>query len=161
MVDRVGELFFLDAFLCRIFKAKYFSKGNFLSKVEGSNPSFIWKSLLQARSLLHKGLRWRIGNGNAVRVWDKLWIIDDRYFYIEIPHIDALQNFTVLRLFKMDVVGIENFFLHFSFRLMCIISLKFLYVCLIRKINLYRILWSLKSIVSNLATILQFKPMTW
>lgn len=27
--------------LNKIFKAKYFSKGNFLSAIEGSNPSFI------------------------------------------------------------------------------------------------------------------------
>ncbi|KAH6759537.1 hypothetical protein C2S52_022945 [Perilla frutescens var. hirtella] len=35
----------------------------------GSNASFIWRSLCWSRSLLSKGLRWRIGSGNQVRVF--------------------------------------------------------------------------------------------
>jgi hypothetical protein len=39
----------------------------------GSNPSYIWRSILASRDLLRKGLRWQIGNGQQVHVWEDDW----------------------------------------------------------------------------------------
>ncbi|KAH9704159.1 putative reverse transcriptase/RNA-dependent DNA polymerase [Citrus sinensis] len=40
----------------------------------GSYPSFIWRSILWGRNVLEKGLRWRIGNGEQLLVYQSQWI---------------------------------------------------------------------------------------
>lgn len=58
----------------RVFKAKYYPHDDFLSARLGSYPSFIWQSIWGARSLLKKGLGWRIGNGKRVNIWNDVWL---------------------------------------------------------------------------------------
>lgn len=57
-----------------ILKAKYFPSTEFTNAREGSNPSYIWRNLMQARPLLLSGLRWRIGNGESVTAATGAWI---------------------------------------------------------------------------------------
>ncbi|XP_012070175.1 uncharacterized protein LOC105632409 [Jatropha curcas] len=40
--------------LARIYKAKYFPDGHFMGAVLGTNPSFLWRSILRAKDLLRK-----------------------------------------------------------------------------------------------------------
>ncbi|XP_074353914.1 uncharacterized protein LOC141690814 [Apium graveolens] len=77
-------------FMCRLFKAKYFPDGNFLSAPVGNNPSFLWRSVCEAKSLVKAGARWMVGtdslelNANMVsslmftdrRAWDEDLIKD-------------------------------------------------------------------------------------
>ena len=53
----------LDSLARRVLKAKYFPDSNFLEAQLGKNPSYTWRSLVDARGVLHRGLRWNIGNG--------------------------------------------------------------------------------------------------
>uniref|UniRef100_A0A2N9IBI9 Reverse transcriptase domain-containing protein n=1 Tax=Fagus sylvatica TaxID=28930 RepID=A0A2N9IBI9_FAGSY len=57
----------------KCFQAKYFPGVSFLKAKLGSNPSYIWRSILAARELLRKGLRWQIGNGQQAHVWEDEW----------------------------------------------------------------------------------------
>ncbi|XP_060959189.1 uncharacterized protein LOC133030460 [Cannabis sativa] len=52
----------------RLFKARYFPNGNFLNAQLGSNPSFVWRSILESQSLLQHGIRWCVGDGELT--WD-------------------------------------------------------------------------------------------
>lgn len=45
-----------------ILKAKYFHKEDLLNANKVSNPSFVWKSVLQAKGNLNQGTRWRVGD---------------------------------------------------------------------------------------------------
>ncbi|XP_062147881.1 uncharacterized protein LOC133856858 [Alnus glutinosa] len=36
--------------------------------------SFVWRSLFQAKRLLHLGVLWRVGNGSSIRIWKDRWI---------------------------------------------------------------------------------------
>ena len=40
----------------------------------GSNPSFVWRSLPQARELLTEGLAWKIGDGETVGIDSHKWL---------------------------------------------------------------------------------------
>lgn len=40
----------------------------------GSNPSYIWRNILWGRDVIHKGLRWRIGDGKQVKVYQSGWL---------------------------------------------------------------------------------------
>ncbi|KAH9735375.1 reverse transcriptase domain-containing protein [Citrus sinensis] len=63
-----------EALMARVLKAKYFKNSSFMDAKLGSNPSFVWRSILWGRQIIHKGSRWRIGNGEQVYVYKSNWI---------------------------------------------------------------------------------------
>ena len=66
-----------NSLFSRIFKAKYFPWCSFFKAKLGSNPSYIWRSILAARKLLAASIQWKIGNGMSVNIWDDDWGIPD------------------------------------------------------------------------------------
>ncbi|XP_062015373.1 uncharacterized protein LOC133731938 [Rosa rugosa] len=42
----------------------------------GTCPSFLWRSIMEAREVLIQGLRWRVGNGENIEIWRDRWIPD-------------------------------------------------------------------------------------
>ncbi|PKA49974.1 Putative ribonuclease H protein [Apostasia shenzhenica] len=63
-----------NSLMARVLKAKYFHNCDFLMAQASPNSSYIWRSILWGRDLLKLGLRWRIGNGNSVRVFGDPWL---------------------------------------------------------------------------------------
>jgi hypothetical protein len=61
--------------LCaRLLKAKYYKSGSLLDTVFPVNASPVWKGIEYGLELLKKGVIWRIGNGETVKVWRDPWI---------------------------------------------------------------------------------------
>ena len=61
--------------LCtRVLKARYFPNGRLEDTVFTSNASQTWQAIVHGLELLRKGLVWRIGNGQSVRIWRDSWI---------------------------------------------------------------------------------------
>ena len=58
----------------RVYKARYFPNSSFLMAELGSNPSVVWRSLLDAIEVLRKGSTWQIGDGNSVGVTTHKWL---------------------------------------------------------------------------------------
>lgn len=69
-----------SSLLFRVYQARYFPTGNFLSARLGFRPSATWRSILRARSFLEKGLRYRVGNGASTSIWSDPWLLDDGSF---------------------------------------------------------------------------------
>jgi hypothetical protein len=67
----------------QILKAKYYPKNSFLQASLGSRPSFAWRSIANARSLLSKGLVWRVGNGKDIKVWGEQWLPTPTTFTVQ------------------------------------------------------------------------------
>lgn len=65
-----------DTLVAKLFKAKYFPHCDFLEAKVGSNSSYAWRSLCEARALLKKGIKWKIWSGNDIKVWSHAWTID-------------------------------------------------------------------------------------
>lgn len=63
-----------DSLVAKILKVRYFRHTDFMEAKLGSNPSFIWRSILWGRKILQQGTRWRVGNGNQALVMGSNWI---------------------------------------------------------------------------------------
>ncbi|KAF9611966.1 hypothetical protein IFM89_037249, partial [Coptis chinensis] len=57
-----------------IVKAKYLRKHDFLTVCPNPTDSRVWKDILKARSVLHKGLGWKIGDGTSINLSTDSWI---------------------------------------------------------------------------------------
>ena len=74
----------------RIFKARYFPHCNFLEAGLGYRPSRIWSSLIWGKDLLKVGLRWRVGNGEDIHVYQDRWVpLPMNFKIISAPQFDA------------------------------------------------------------------------
>ncbi|KAH9725592.1 putative reverse transcriptase/RNA-dependent DNA polymerase [Citrus sinensis] len=65
---------YLELLVTRVLKARYYKETDFLQARAGSNPSYIWQSILWGRQVLQKGIRWRIGNGEKIQICRDNWI---------------------------------------------------------------------------------------
>ncbi|XP_060972201.1 uncharacterized protein LOC133038159 [Cannabis sativa] len=61
----------------RVFKAKYYPNGTFLSAELGGSPSFVWRSIMEAQLLLKKGAAIRVGSGASVNILNDPWLPDN------------------------------------------------------------------------------------
>ncbi|XP_062155219.1 uncharacterized protein LOC133863283 [Alnus glutinosa] len=48
----------------------------------GNSPSYAWRSVHNAREVLERGLIWRVGNGEKVRIWGDCWIPSSSNFKV-------------------------------------------------------------------------------
>lgn len=46
---------------------------------------YTWQSLLAAKSVLQRGLRWRVGNGQSVCMWNDKWLPKPTTFHVISP----------------------------------------------------------------------------
>lgn len=63
-----------EKLVSRVFKARYFSQSNIMETSVGMNPSYIWRSLLWSRDIIHSGISWKIGNGLSINTRKDNWI---------------------------------------------------------------------------------------
>ncbi|XP_074302679.1 uncharacterized protein LOC141634383 [Silene latifolia] len=78
-----------DTLAGRVMKARYFKSCSILEARRGHDPSFVWRSLWGAKSLLKEGLQWRVGNGESIGVWEAAWVPGERGGTIPSPNIEA------------------------------------------------------------------------
>ncbi|XP_058751957.1 uncharacterized mitochondrial protein AtMg00310-like [Vicia villosa] len=63
-----------QSLVSRIFKSRYFPNSTFFEANLSNNPSFVWRSVWQARSLLSLGCRWSIRDGRNVPLMGSPWL---------------------------------------------------------------------------------------
>ncbi|KAH1083260.1 hypothetical protein J1N35_023021 [Gossypium stocksii] len=65
---------FPNSLLACTLTAKYYKDSNFFKSRLGNLSSFTWQSIWTAKSLLLKGLDWRIEDGQQVSILDDAWV---------------------------------------------------------------------------------------
>ncbi|KAK6132895.1 hypothetical protein DH2020_033375 [Rehmannia glutinosa] len=60
--------------MARTLKGRYAKYSDFLDAPLGSNPSYIWRSLYWCKSILKKGLCWRVGDGKSIKIFQDCWL---------------------------------------------------------------------------------------
>jgi hypothetical protein len=80
MLGKQGWKFqtYIDSLVSRIFKARYFPHGTYLTASLGHNPSFVWRSILHARFIVRGGARWCIGTGATIPILHEPCLSDER-----------------------------------------------------------------------------------
>jgi hypothetical protein len=63
-----------DSLCARVLKAKYYPNGRLEDTVFSGNASSTWQAITHGLDLLKKGLIWRVGNGQSIRIWRDAWI---------------------------------------------------------------------------------------
>ncbi|KAF5449805.1 hypothetical protein F2P56_030217 [Juglans regia] len=84
-----------NSLVAKVLKAKYFHRSDFLHARFGSNASYVWRNLLEARPILEEGLIWRIGNGKEVNIWRDKWIQQPTSYKVQTPLDEGLAHWTV------------------------------------------------------------------
>lgn len=57
----------------RVFKAKYFPNSTIFDAKE-KYGSYAWKNILRARKVVGKGAKWRVGDGQSIKVFEDNWL---------------------------------------------------------------------------------------
>lgn len=63
-----------DSLLFKVWKAWYFPRKSLLEADLGYRPSYTWRSVWGALESVKEGLRWRIGDGKSVKIWEDAWV---------------------------------------------------------------------------------------
>ncbi|XP_010495306.1 PREDICTED: uncharacterized protein LOC104772378 [Camelina sativa] len=65
---------FPDSLFARVFKSRYYRNSDPLDPIRSYSPSYGWRSIVSARSLVNKGLIKRVGSGDTISVWTDPWV---------------------------------------------------------------------------------------
>ncbi|XP_030502309.1 uncharacterized protein LOC115717464 [Cannabis sativa] len=66
----------------RVFKAKYYSTTTILKAELGDNPSFVWRSKVEAKELLVSCVCRSVGSGESVSILNDPWLPDENPFVL-------------------------------------------------------------------------------
>ncbi|XP_050258923.1 uncharacterized protein LOC126703913 [Quercus robur] len=84
-----------------VFKAKYFPKSSVLEATTSSG-SYAWQSIMKARKVISKGMRWRIGDGKSINLYCDNWLPGGGSSKIISPQVPKLEGAKVSTLISQD-----------------------------------------------------------
>ncbi|KAL6194442.1 hypothetical protein ACLB2K_035526 [Fragaria x ananassa] len=91
-----------DSLASRVLRAKYYSDGSILLAKANSGASYAWRSLVKGKELLSKGIRYQIGSGSDVSVWQDPWIPRPYTFRPYSGMMEGLEKLKVADLIDPD-----------------------------------------------------------
>ena len=91
-----------NSLVYHVFKARYFPICDFVEASLGNNPSYVWRSLMAAQKIVRHGLRWQIGNGLNVQVWNDKWLPSSSIFKVVSPRLNSPADLRVSKLIDSE-----------------------------------------------------------
>ena len=118
-----------DSLLHRVLKAKYFKSTSFLEAQLGNSTSYTWRSLMEPKSIVERGIRWSIGNGRSINVWRDRWLPTPKSFKVISSKSQGLMVERVEHLLgrdrrAWDINQVRNTFLPFKAKTVLGISIS-------------------------------------
>ena len=85
----------------------------------GNNPSYMWRSLMESKSIIDRGLRWIIGNDRNVNVWWDRWLPNPDSFKVVSPRgqgsmVEMVEHLLDMVRGSWDIEKVWNTFLPFE-----------------------------------------------
>ncbi|OMO58663.1 reverse transcriptase [Corchorus capsularis] len=90
-----------ESLCARLLRAKYYPRGNFMQAQLGSNPSFLWRSLVAGKRVIDVGSRYRIGSGE-LNIWRDKWINKPPTFQPLSKNVANMPDITVSELIDFE-----------------------------------------------------------
>lgn len=90
-----------ESLVTRIFKARYFPSGSYLTAQIGHNPSYVWRNIMRARFLVRGGARWSLGSSASISILNEPWLHDGECICSDIPGAHFVQNFSINSLMNL------------------------------------------------------------
>ena len=85
-----------------MYKAKYFPNYDYVEANLGSQPSYAWRSIMAAQSIVRRGMHWQVGDGERVHIWRDKWILSPCTYRITTSEKQFPQGPWVKNLIKSD-----------------------------------------------------------
>ena len=57
-----------DSLFYRVFKSKFFPNCSIMEAKEGHGGLYAWRSILVGREVIRRGAKWRVGNGESIKL---------------------------------------------------------------------------------------------
>ncbi|KAL8112083.1 hypothetical protein AgCh_019690 [Apium graveolens] len=86
----------------QVMKTQYYPKTDFLNATMGSNPSYLWRSLIVTQETMKQGMRRRIGNGLTTTGWKVPWLPNLENGFLMTEIYEQLQDSKVQSLLAED-----------------------------------------------------------
>ena len=110
--------------VAQIYRARYYPHGDVFHSKLGSSPSFTWRSIYNRLEVVKRGIRWRVGNGKRILIWEDKWLPTPTTYKVmspppplksfnDYPRVSALIDRDT-KMWKGDVV--RSLFLPFEAR---------------------------------------------
>lgn len=64
----------INPLVTQFMRACYFPNTDFLNATSGSNPSYVWRSILESQDFIRQGCRRIIGDGKSTKIWQVPWL---------------------------------------------------------------------------------------
>ena len=93
-----------DLLVFRVLKAKYFPRCDFIYASLGHNPSYTWRSIMEAQEFVKEGMMWRVGNGRDVKVWGDRWLPSSSSHEVISPRLFLHEDTRVGELIDTDAM---------------------------------------------------------
>ena len=58
-----------------VFKSKFFPNCSIMEAKEGQGGFYAQKSILKGRDVIQQGAKWRVGNGESIKLWGDNWLL--------------------------------------------------------------------------------------
>jgi len=94
-----------DSLVSRIYKARYFPSRSYLTANLGHNPSYVWRSILRARFIVHGGAHWCVGTSQNISILDEPWLLNGDRINENIVGANFVRDFFVSSLMNTSSKG--------------------------------------------------------
>lgn len=68
-----------EVFWAKVLKGIYYPNYDVLKVGKGSTASWAWSNLLKEKAFPLEGIRWQVGNGNSIDIWQDKWLINSKF----------------------------------------------------------------------------------
>lgn len=93
-----------DSLWAKILREQYLHSHSIQTWPRNRNASHIWRSIIHTRNTLNKGIKWSIGNGSYVDLWNDWWCGHGPWWQLFREHIPPITP--KWRILLLMVVGI-------------------------------------------------------
>lgn len=93
-----------DSLIARTFKAWYYPDNHLLKAQKGSDASFIWTRIYEAKEELCKGFKWVLRDGRSINIFSNQWSKGKNDYKVKNHHVNSNKSDKVYEYFRPNII---------------------------------------------------------